>query len=85
MQGSLSSFSAYPSGLGSRAHHSVFLFSSQWVRKFFIDRFLSFCLGIGQEVFSTNHLDLSVFLYQSPRGLKVFYRLTHRFSSTISY
>ncbi len=44
-----------------------------------------FCfLGIVQAIFSTNHLDLSVFLYQSPRGLEVFHWLTHRFSSTIS-
>ncbi len=48
------SSSAYPSGLGSRAHHSVFLLSSHWVRRFFIDQYLSFfLLGIDQEVFST--------------------------------
>ncbi len=48
MQGSLSSSSVYFSGLGSRAYHSVFILSSYWVRRFFIDQFLSFfLLGIG--------------------------------------
>ncbi len=46
--------------------------------------FWFFLLGIGQEVFSTNYLDLSGFLHQSPRGLEVFYWLTYRFSFTIS-
>ncbi len=48
-----SSSSVYPLGLGSRAHFSVFLLSSHWVRRFSIDQFLLFfLLDIGQEVFS---------------------------------
>ncbi len=42
-----------------------------------------FLLGIGQEVFTINHPDFSVFFYQFPRVLEVFHQLTHRFSSTI--
>ncbi len=38
MHKSTSSSSAYLPGLESRAHLSVFLLSSYWVRKFFIDR-----------------------------------------------
>lgn len=34
----------------------------------FSPSFRFFHLGIEQEIFSTNHLDLLVFLYQSPKG-----------------
>ncbi len=40
----------------------------------FSPTFRFFLLGIGQEDFSTNHRDFSVFLHQSPRGLEVFHR-----------
>ncbi len=38
----LSSSLAYPPGLGSRTHLSVFLLSSHWVRRFFIVRSFEF-------------------------------------------
>ncbi len=45
----------------------------------FSPTFWFFFLGIGQEIFSTNYLDLSVFFHQSPKGLEVSHQLIYQF------
>ncbi len=76
MYGSFSSPSAYPSGLGSRAYLLVFLLSSHWVRRFFIDRSLlvflhSFLLRFGG--------------FSSISEFRVFNHLPPQLTSTLTY
>ncbi len=76
MHGSLSSSSAFPPGLGSRAHLSVFLLSSHWVRTFFIDRSLS--------VFLRSFL-LRFGGFSSISEVRVFTHLPPQLTSTLTY